>query len=78
MNQAFKDMKKMLAADVLMAYPNHITPFCIYTDASNYQMEAIIHCVGAVIYQMGAFIVHQHPKKLSYNGKRTPFHCYGS
>ncbi len=35
-------MKTILAADVLMAYPNHNIHFDIYTDASNHQMGAII------------------------------------
>ncbi len=42
MDQTFKNMKTILAADVLMAYPNHNLPFHIYTNASNYQMGAII------------------------------------
>ncbi len=42
MDQAFKIMQTILAADDLMAYPNHNIPLHIYTDASNYQMGAII------------------------------------
>ncbi len=42
MGTAFKIMKTIMAADVLMTYPNHNIPFYIYTNASNYQMGAII------------------------------------
>jgi RNase H-like domain found in reverse transcriptase len=40
--QAFEQTKALIGTDVLLAYPNHNKPFDIETDASNYQLSAII------------------------------------
>ncbi len=42
MDQAFKHMKDIMDADVIMAYPNYNIPFHIYSNGSDYQMGAVI------------------------------------
>ena len=41
-NTAFEEMKAIIAAETMLAYPNHNFSFHIYTDSSDYQMGAAI------------------------------------
>ncbi len=40
--EAFDEMKRLVSREVLLAHPNLKKPFHIYTDASNYQLGAVI------------------------------------
>ena len=40
--KAFDGMKRTIARDVILAYPDYSKPFVIYTDVSTRQLEAIV------------------------------------
>ena len=41
-DEAFKQMKPLIATDALLAYPDHNKPIEIETDSSDYQLGGVI------------------------------------
>ena len=44
--QAFDQMKALVASDALLAFPDHTQPFDVETDASEYQLGSVIRQHG--------------------------------
>ena len=63
-NQAFEDIKKIVAEDAMLHYPDFNKPFELHTDSSNYQM-------GTIISQNGRPVAYW-SKKLSTTQKKYP------
>ena len=49
LEEAFKDIKKMVCQQTLLTYPDWNKPFDIHTDASDYQLGAVISQEGKPI-----------------------------
>ena len=46
---AFEQMKTLVSSDALLAFPDHMQPFNVETDASDYQLGSVIQQCGCPI-----------------------------
>ena len=60
-------MKSILSTVVLLAYPNHNLPFEIYSDVSDYQMDAVILQNGRPVAYWSRKL---NSEKLHHHGER--------
>ena len=74
MQALFDKMRKLMAADVIAAYPDHNKRFDIFTDTSDYQL-------GACIIQEGRHVAYfSHNLSITQQNyttmeKRNAIHC---
>lgn len=61
--QAFDTMKALIADNAMLCYPDHNLPFHVYTDASDYQFDAVIMQANVPVAYNSC--------KLNYHGKGT-------
>ena len=73
MQDAFEKTKALIATDTVTAYPDHNKPYDIYTDASSYQLGAVLiqqRTTCCLLFQE----IKQRTKELYNYGKRAFIH----
>jgi hypothetical protein len=71
--KAFKQMKALIAKDVLVRHPDHKEEFHVIADASNCQLGAVIMQNNAPVAFALANLTQLNATQLHHNGKTTSF-----